>query len=44
MYKKKEKTKQKSRNSGADGIRSPDLWIKNLSPYQLRYGGLAVRV
>jgi hypothetical protein len=41
MYKKKEKTKQKSKNSGADGIRSPDLWIKNPSPYRLRYGGLA---
>jgi hypothetical protein len=40
MY-KKEKTKQKSKNSGADGIRSPDLWIKNPLPYRLRYGGLA---
>jgi hypothetical protein len=39
--KKKEKTKQKSKNLGADGIRSSDLWIKNPSPYRLRYEGLA---
>jgi hypothetical protein len=45
MYKKKkEKTKQKSKHSGAKGIQSPDLWIKNPSPYRLRYGGLAARV
>jgi hypothetical protein len=43
MYKKKkkEKRKQKSRNSGADLIRSMDLWIKNPSPYRLSYEGLA---
>jgi hypothetical protein len=40
MY-KKEKRKQKSKNSGADGIRSTDLWIKNQMPYRLRYEGLA---
>jgi hypothetical protein len=44
MYKKEEKTKQKSKNSGADGIRSPDLWIKHSSPQRLRYGGLAASV
>jgi hypothetical protein len=40
MY-KKEKTKQKSKNSGADEIRSSDLWIKNPSPYRLSNDGLA---
>jgi hypothetical protein len=40
MYKKRE-NKEKSKNSGADGIRSPDLWLKNPPPYRLRYGGLA---
>jgi hypothetical protein len=40
MYKKRE-NKAKSKNSGADEIRSPDLWIKNPSPYRLHYGGLA---
>jgi hypothetical protein len=38
---KKEKRKQKSKNMGADWIRSTDLWIKNLSPNQLSYEGLA---
>jgi hypothetical protein len=37
MYKKKEKRKQKSKNSGADWIRSTDLWIKNPPPNRLSY-------
>jgi hypothetical protein len=44
MCKKKKITKQKSKNSGADGIQSPNLWIKNSLPYRLRYGGLAASV
>jgi hypothetical protein len=43
MYNKKEKRKHKSKNSGADLIRSSDLWIKNPSPYPLSYEGLAAR-
>jgi hypothetical protein len=39
MYKKKRK--QKSKNSGADGIRSSDLWIKNPSPNRLSNDGVA---
>jgi hypothetical protein len=40
MY-KNEKRKQKSKNSGADWIRSTDLWIKIPSPNRLSYEGLA---
>jgi hypothetical protein len=39
-YTKKEKTKQ-NKNSGADGIRSTELWIKNPTPYRLSNDGLA---
>jgi hypothetical protein len=41
MYKKREKKEKKSKNSGADGIRSVDVWIENPSPYRLSYEGLA---
>jgi hypothetical protein len=41
MYTKKKKRKQKRTNSGADWIRSTDLWVKNPSPYRLSYKGLA---
>jgi hypothetical protein len=39
MYKKKRK-ESKKQNSGADWIRSTDLWIKNPSPIRLSYEGL----
>jgi hypothetical protein len=40
MYKTREK-KAKSKNSGADWVRSSDLWIKNPSPCRLSNEGLA---
>jgi hypothetical protein len=41
VQKKKRKDSKKSQNSGADWMRSTDLWIKNLSPNRLSYEGLA---
>jgi hypothetical protein len=43
MYKKRE-NKAKKQKFGRRRDTITDLWIKNPSPYRLRYGGLAASI